>query len=502
MRRRDLCLVLAASAVPLAVSDQAHSQPPVPASTRASVDALLRLTARLRRLEEDGLDPAWYAIPADEAAPADPRGFASSALRAAGAALSDLLLGRVRQPTDRPDILRDPAAVPMPRWQLDLLGAAEPAAVIDRAALVHPEALAIRTELARARAILAAGGWGRIPAGPTIEPGSSDPDRVPALRARLRVTDPALAAAEDGGALYDPPLAEAVRRWQEENGLEADGRVGAISLAQLNRPVLDRVNQLRVALDMRRAAARPPAGRRIDVNIPDYRLQVMDGTKRLLRMNVVVGRPSRATPLLQVRMTTVQFNPPWGVPERNAREDLLPKLRRDVKSVVAKGFHFYTVVGGERVEIDPATVDWNTVPKERFPYLVRQDAGDESALGRLKFIMPNNDDIYLHDTPDRAAFNRPDRAFSSGCIRLERPMELLTIAMDGVRGWDDARIRKTLDGGQTVNVPVARPIPVHLIYSTAVVEDGHVRLRPDIYGLDAAYARELARPAVPQVAAR
>ncbi|MFT8246738.1 L,D-transpeptidase family protein [Roseomonas sp. BN140053] len=493
MRRRDLCLAALGAASPLPLAAQGPGEP-------AALPAMLRLAARLRRLEEDGLDPAAYAVPPDAMAAGDPRGFTNGVQRAASAALSDLLLGRLRVPANRMDILRDPAALPMPRWQLDLLGAAEPARVIDRAALSAEDAAPLKAELARARALVAAGGWGRIPAGGTIEPGSSDPARVPALRARLAAEDAELAAVPDSGELYDEPLLDAVKRWQAANGLEVDGRVGAISQAQLNRPATARVDQLRVALDMRRAAAPVPTERRIEVNIPDFLLTVLDGRRSLLRMNVVVGRPSRATPLLRVRMTTVQFNPPWGVPERNAREDLLPKFRRDPAGMRNKGFHLYTVVGGERIEVDPTTVDWSSIRPDRFPYLVRQDAGDESALGRLKFIMPNNDDIYLHDTPDRGLFNRPDRAFSSGCIRLERPMELLDIALDGM-GWDRARIQRSFDSRQTSALPLKRTLPVRLHYTTAVVEGGRVRLRPDIYGLDAAYAREMDRTAA-RVAAR
>ena len=488
MRRRDLCLALAAGAVP----------PPAAAQGPLPPEAATRLAARLRRLDEDGLNPADYAVPPDAG---DPRAHAASVRRAASSALADLLLGRLRLPAGRPDILRDPVAVPLPRWQAELLAAADPAGVIDRAANLAPDAVILRAELGRARALVAAGGWERIPPGGTIEPGGLDPMRVPSLRARLRHEWPASAAvgAETpfdpvpyDEARYDEMLQAAVRRWQQSAGLEPDGRVGALTLARLNLPAAVWVDQLRVALDMRRGLAAPPAGRRIEVNIPDFTLSVLEGSRRLLRMAVVVGRPSRATPLLQVRLTAVQFNPPWGVPERNAREDLLPRFRRDPAAMAARGFRLYSVVGGERVEVDPRTVDWSGVRSDRFPYLVRQDSGDESALGRLKFIMPNGDDIYLHDTPERQLFARPDRAFSSGCIRLERPMELLDIALDGT-GWSPDRVRHTFEVRRTVSQPLHRSLPVRLHYTTAVTEDGAVRLRPDLYGLDAAYAREMDR---------
>ncbi|MFC7608922.1 L,D-transpeptidase family protein [Pseudoroseomonas aestuarii] len=242
---------------------------------------------------------------------------------------------------------------------------------------------------------------------------------------------------------------------------------------------------------MRRGAAAPPAGRRIEVNIPEFRLWVMEGARTLLEMPVIVGKAARATPPLAVKMTAVQFNPPWGVPERNAREDLLPRFRRDPRAMMEKGFRLFTVVGGERVEVDPMTVDWASVNPQRFPYIVRQDASDVSALGRLKFVMPNGDDIYLHDTPDRHLFSRGDRALSSGCIRLSQPMELLALVLENAPGWNRERAQAALDSRQTSFVGLARTLPVRLAYTTVTVEDGLVRVRPDIYGLDAAYLRLL-----------
>ena len=469
----------------------------VPASAAQSVaqvgTAEARLAARLARLAEDGLDPVWYGIPDPALAIADPAGHRAALLRAAGLALADLLGGRLREVPGRPDIRRDPG-LDLARWQAELAAAAEPAVVIDRAALLPPDAAALKAELARAMR-LAARGWATIPGKGTLDPGSTDPVRVPALRARLAAEDPQLAAAPDRGALYDPALEAAVRRWQQAQGLEVDGRVGRLSLRELNQPPSRRVDQLRVALDMRRAALAEGTGRRIEVNIPEYRLSVLEDGQELLGMAVIVGRRDRQTPMLRVRMTAIQLNPPWGVPERNAREDLLPQLRRNSQEVAERGFRIFQTVAGERVEIDPRTVDWSQYHARRFPFIIRQDAGDANALGRIKFIMPNGDDIFLHDTPDRHLFRRPDRAFSSGCIRLAQPAELMALLLEGTPGWDAARAQGVIDSRQTEVVALRRPLPVLLRYRTVTVEPGGpVRIRPDVYDLDTGYARAMAAP--------
>ncbi|MCQ4158953.1 L,D-transpeptidase family protein [Roseomonas sp. GC11] len=502
MRRRDLSALLIASALALPGPARAAGPARGPA-VQPGWEALLRLAARLRALDQDGLTPRHYDIPEDARATTDPQGYTAALYASAVAALSDLLLGHVPEYAGRPDLRRDAAAQPLAQWQARLYGSAEPAEVIEQAALLHPDMPALRLALHAARARVEAGGWPSIPPGGTLDPGMEDATRIPALRARLAVEDAALAAAPDGGARYDAALEAAVRRWQAANALEADGRVGAMTQRLLNRPAEARVGQIRVAMDQRRGQPTPPPGRRIEVNIPEFRLRVLEGTKLVMQMPVIVGKTARATPMLAVRMTAVQFNPPWGVPERNAREDLLPKFRRDPRAMMEKGFRLFTTVAGERVEVDPMTVDWASVNPQRFPYFVRQDASDVSALGRLKFVMPNGDDIYLHDTPDRHLFSRADRALSSGCIRLSQPMELLDLVLEGAPGWNRERAQRALDSRQTSFVGLARTLPVRLHYDTVVVEDGQARLLADLYGLDGAYLRLLdqKRPAVTPPAA-
>jgi murein L,D-transpeptidase YcbB/YkuD len=501
-RRPLLAAALALAAAPVAAQTSPVSMPatPQPPAGADPVQALLRLVDRLQRLEEDGLDPRHYAIPDTALAASDPGTWRAALLRASQLALADLLMGRVREMANRPDIRKDASAVALDRWMAELATSPDPAAVLDRASLLPEGAAALKAELARQRR-LAGQRFQPIPGEATIEPGSTDAVRIPALRARLAIEDAVLAAAPNGGALYDAPLEAAVKRWQAANGLEVDGRVGRISLGLLNRPLSARVDQLRVALDMRRGAVAETSERRIEVNIPDFRLAVLEEGRELLSMAVIVGRRDRATPLLRVRMTTIQFNPPWGVPERNAREDLLPRFRRDPQAMMEKGFRVFGLVDGQRQEIDPRTIDWSSINPQRFPYFIRQDAGDTNALGRIKFIMPNNDDIFMHDTPDRHLFRRPDRAFSSGCIRLERPNDLMALLLEGVQGWDVARAQRAIEARTTSAVALRRQLPVLLAYRSVVVDTGRVRIRPDIYDLDAAYARAMAAPRPQQMAA-
>lgn len=473
--RRDVMLGLAVAGLAAAAPRRASA---------ASRTALENLTHRLEALGEDGLDPRHYDLP----------GVAP--MSRAEAALRDLVLGRVASLPGRADIRRDAARADFPAWRDRLFASADPASVLDQAAMLHPDAVPIKAALARFLATAARGGWPGIEGNltSTLEPGSHDAARVGQLRARLALLDPEVlrgAAAES--PVYDARLEEAVRRFQATEGLEADGRIGRLTWAALNTPVEAKIAQLRVALDMRRGLAAPPE-RRIEVNIPHFRLRLTDAGRVVQDMAVVVGRTDRQTPMLDVRLVAVQFNPPWGVPDRNAREDLLPRFRREPGRMQALGYRLYQRIDGELTEIDATTVDFSAYSKDRFPFIIRQDPGEANALGRIKFVMPNRDDIFMHDTPDRHLFRRAERAFSSGCIRLERPMDLLAEAFSGMPAWNQERFDRVLDSGVTQGISLVRPIPVRLHYDTVVVEAGNVVTRRDIYGLDAAYLRALDAP--------
>ena len=457
----------------------------------AGSGAVERLRAKLLDLAAEGL--IGPVAPGAEGAPVVFGAEGTSALwRSAALALTDLLHGALPAPPGRPDVRRDVASVPLEPWLARLSAAAEPAEVLEAAIALDPWSAPIRAEMAALRARDAAGGWAGFPAGANLEPGRRDA-RVPALRARLAAEDPAVASLPDSGTLYDRDLVEAVKRWQAANFLEPDGRIGRMTQKALNEPPAQRIAQCIAALDMRRAAAAPEAGRVIEVNLPAFWLTVSEAGRNLLEMAVIVGRPDRATPILDTRMTAIQFNPPWGVPERNARHDLLPRFQRDPVAMRERGFRLFRTVDGQRVEVDPAEVDWSRVTRNNFPFFVRQDAGDANALGRIKYIMPNSDAIFMHDTPDRGLFRTADRAYSSGCIRLSRPMELLDLLIEGVPGWDRTRAERAIAAGGTSTIPVRIPPRVTLTYRTVAVVEGRVQMRPDFYDLDLAYVRAMRR---------
>jgi murein L,D-transpeptidase YcbB/YkuD len=457
----------------------------------AGSGAVERLRAKLLELSAEGL---IGAVPAGAEAARAAWGVegASELWRAAALALTDILHGALPAPPNRPDVRRDVAAVPLEPWLARLSSSAEPAQVLEAALALDPWSAPIRAEMAALRAREAAGGWAAFPAGANLEPGRRDA-RVPALRARLAAEDPSVAALPDNGTLYDRDLVEAVKRWQAANFLEPDGRIGRMTQKALNEPPAQRIAQCIAALDMRRAAAPREAGRVIEVNLPAFWLTVTEGPRTLLEMATIVGRPDRATPILDTRMTAIQFNPPWGVPERNARQDLLPRFQRDPVAMRERGFRLFRTVDGQRVEVDPTEVDWSRITRNNFPFFVRQDAGDANALGRIKFVMPNSEAIFMHDTPDRGLFRTVDRAYSSGCIRLSRPMELLDLLLEGLAGWDRARAERAIASGATSTIPVRNPPRVTLAYRTVDVAEGRVRMRPDFYDLDLAYVRAMRR---------
>ena len=321
----------------------------------------------------------------------------------------------------------------------------------------------------------------------TVEPGSPY-NGAAALAGLLRLVGdlPADAKVPAGPHLYQGPLVDAVKRFQVRHGLDADGRLGKATFEQLNIPLSQRVEQLRLTLERWRwvphSFPRPP----IVVNIPEFMLRaVSDSYRTELSMKVVVGQAyGHQTPVFAAEMKQVVFRPYWNVPLSIQLAELLPKLARDAAYLAKNRFEVVTPRG---VAVADGVVDAGMLEQLRSGKLqIRQAPGPENALGLVAFRFPNEYDVYLHGTPATALFAKSRRDFSHGCIRAEKPRELAEWVLRSQPGWTPERIADAMQGTKTVTVELSRPIPVLIVYATAVaLENGEVRFFEDIYGEDA-----------------
>jgi L,D-transpeptidase YcbB len=345
------------------------------------------------------------------------------------------------------------------------------------------------------RAVAEAGGWPGFPPGPKLEKGDRDV-RVEGLRSALEARGD-LAPSEGGDrTAFDEGLETAVKAFQRRCGLEPDGVVGAATAAALNVPAAERVAQIRANLERWRWITQDLGERYILINVADFRVSVVEGGREILSMPAIVGRDYRRTPEFSGKLSYVEINPSWTVPPKLAREDILPKIRKDPGYLAEKGIRVFRDWSADAPEIDPDDIDWSSVKGETMSFKFRQDPGPENALGRIKFMFPNKFDVYLHDTPERGLFSRAARDFSSGCIRVERPVDLAEYVLRDDPEWSREKILEAIDDGKTRVIVLRNSIGVHLLYWTAWrAEDGRVEFREDIYKRDAALYAALAQPA-------
>ena len=345
-----------------------------------------------------------------------------------------------------------------------------------------PEYAELRSALAEYRALAAAGGWPSIPLGETLKPRMTDV-RLPTIRGRLTLTDGASPQASiEDQHIYDDVLVELVKGFQARHGLDVDGIIGPATIVAMNVPVEKRILEINVAMERLRWMPEDLGRHHLIVNIAGFELRrVRDGAVED-RMPVVVGKPYHRTPVFSDRIQYLEFNPYWNVPMSIALREELPKLRNDPAGRAAAGFE---AVSGDRVH-NLASIDWNRYGPGNFPFRLRQRPGKNNALGRVKFMFPNQHSVYLHDTPSRSLFGRSARAFSHGCIRLSRPLDLAEQVLDvgGLRGWSRTKVGNVVASGKRTVVNLPDHLPVHITYLTAWVDEGTPHFRHDVYGHD------------------
>jgi L,D-transpeptidase YcbB len=344
---------------------------------------------------------------------------------------------------------------------------------------------ALQQAIARYQQIVAQGGWPSIDPQVTILAGDSNVN-VLAIRRHLAIEGDL--PADNGSAKFDQGLVRALARFQIRNGLSVTGFIDRRTAQVLNIPAQQRLQQLQTNLQrLQDLMTINKADRYVLVDIPAYTVQAVDHGQLALSSNVVVGRPTRPTPILDAHIVEINFYPIWRVPDSVAHKDLIPELQRDPSYFQKE--HFSVMTAWHTDPLDPATIDWSSPEVESYKF--RQDPGPFNALGVVRINMPNTHDVYMHDTPLKQLFDESTRAFSSGCVRVQKVVDLVGWLLSAQKGWDAEKVQQTIADGQSVNVKLRHAVPVHFVYLTAwAQQDGIVQFRPDIYGQDAVYASD------------
>lgn len=341
----------------------------------------------------------------------------------------------------------------------------------------------LKNQLHHYRDLANQGGLKKLDSGPILQPGVQH-KQVEQLRQRLEMSGDLVKDPFNGTDTYDRWLEEAVMSFQKRHGLKVDGKVGPQTRRYLNITAGERIRQIRINMERWRWLPRKLRERYLMVNMTGFELYIMENGSVVLAMPVIIGKSYRSTPTFSGVLSSMEYNPYWTIPKKIVLEDIIPRQARDPSYLSKRAIRVFK--GWENAqEIDPKSVNWRNLDKERFPYWLRQDPGPKNALGRVKFLFSNPYAIYLHGTPDKHLFDRVVRTFSSGCIRVRDPVRLASYLLnDGSQQMEEEVLANIyLDTNQTVTLPIA--IPIYLVYWTAWIDqDGRMNFRDDIYGRD------------------
>ncbi len=381
-----------------------------------------------------------------------------------------------------------------PVYEIDLLNVFSDTASIasirglsERKAQTHQEYGALLNSLEQYRIIEDSGGWSDVSPGEPLAEGDEGP-RVAAVIRRLAATgdvDSSLVTTNADSARYDTSVVRGVERFQRRHGIEPDGATGEDVLTKMNVPVDERIRQLELNLERWRWIPSTLGSRYIYVNVPAFELHVIEDGEEAMSMAVVVGEEydDSATPVFSDTMEYVVFNPYWNIPESIATDEILPEAREDPDYLAENEYEIVTDWSEDAEVLSPDSRALDLV--EAGEYRIRQQPGPENALGRIKFMFPNDFNIYLHDTPEDHLFEQAQRAYSHGCIRVERPVELADFVLTSDE-WTSDAVRSRIESRDRSMEPLADPIPIYILYWTAFVDQqDRTHFRDDIYGNDA-----------------
>lgn len=447
-----------------------------------------RMTPFIQRLEDaqfDGLNPDDYPVDTlidlrDAIEPEDPISAAKAELYYSAffvAYAADLKIGRVAPQKVDPRLFRSRKTIDVLRVLTELNKQRNPSAFLSNFEPRNEHYQALKRMMEVYATQVDEGGWPVIEQGAALKPGVSDP-RIPKIRSLLAFTGD-YEWQVTNSPVYDQQLAIAVQRFQQRHGLEAKGLIGRQTIITMDIPPEERVQQIMLNMERWRWMPDNLGENHLLVNLAAFELQRVQSSTIVERMNVVVGAVATQTPEFSDEMEYVEFNPTWTVPYSIATKEMLPKLR---SNPYAYAEDFEVFVSGALSSW--GLIDWYAYGPGKFPFTFRQRPGSKNALGKMKFMLPNKHNIYLHDTPAKDKFASTSRAFSHGCIRLSRPFDLAYTVIGSLPGWSDQRVDNVVASGQLTRVSLPRPIPVHLIYSTAFKGENGIEFRPDVYGRD------------------
>jgi L,D-transpeptidase YcbB len=326
--------------------------------------------------------------------------------------------------------------------------------------------------------------WGMVPSGPSMRGGDTG-KRVFALKNRLWISGDLGSRSGGSSDEFDSTLVDAVRLFQSRHGLDVTAIVDSATVLELNRPLESRIEQIKANLERWRWMPHDLGLKYIRVNIPDFRLTVVDGGREAMTMKVVLGLPEWQTPVFSAQIAQVLFNSHWMAPEDIVEKELINYMKADSNYLRNNNMTLWRGSGDSLVRIEPKTIRWEEMNEKTIDFHLRQEGGPQNIMGQVKFLIPNKFNIYLHDTPYREDFTKNIRMFSHGCIRLERPFDFAAYVLSDFPDWSRERIDTVVAQNREHSLLLIHPIPVHVLYYTVWKgKDGSVQFRDDYYGLD------------------
>ncbi len=445
-----------------------------------------KLLKIISEAEADGLEPNDYlsAFPSGvteispEAIPGVELYFSQAFLAFA----RDLHAGRTTPAVSEPDIIINRKQIDPEQW-LNIVANEGIEKAVQQLRPNHPQYAQLRQMLVGYKNLARLGGWPSITKGPTLKPGMIDP-RVAEMRSNLQGRGYQGINSEQPD-LYDDGLVEVVKHFQTRHGLAVDGVAGPATIAAMSHSVEYRIQQIVTNMERWRWLPRNLGEKHVFVNQAAFNLHIQKNGQITDQRKVIIGKEFHKTPMFSDRIRYAEFNPTWTVPPSIAGRAILPKLRQNPGYLQANDYQLYTSWKPDAPAMSPYEIDWNSVNPKKFPYRIVQQPGQKNALGQVKFMFPNKHAVYLHDTSNRELFAKTRRAYSSGCIRVHRPMEFAEKLFETSGNLSRNKIDAILSSKKQTRVNLATPVPVHLTYFTVWVnENGVPNFYEDIYGRD------------------